>query len=200
MKSSNFAAVKSSTLAPEHMNTLSIIDKYYPIGGEQRILLLRHSWQVAGMALRCAAAHPELHLDRALLLRGALLHDIGIFATHAPSIHCHGELPYLMHGFVGAQLLRALGLEAEARICERHTGTGLTRHTVVEHGLNVEPIDYLPETTEEKLVCYADKFYSKSRPAEELTFEQAHASLLRFGTEGAARFAEWHRLFGVAKQ
>lgn len=178
------------------MKPLAIIDKYYPNDDRLRHLLLVHSWQVARRALRCAAAHPELHLDRALLLRGALLHDIGIFATHAPSIHCHGTADYLMHGFVGARLLRTLGLEAEARICERHTGTGLTRQIIVERALDVEPMDYMPETPEEQLVCYADKFYSKSRPAEVFTFEQAHVSLLRFGAEGAAKFAEWHKRFG----
>ena len=177
------------------MSPLAIIDKYYPRCDEQRNLLLVHSWQVAAKALRCAASHPELPLDRHLLLRGALLHDVGIFATHAPSIYCNGEEPYLMHGFVGARLLRALGHEAEARICERHTGTGLTAQTIRERSLHVEPRDYMPETLEEQLVCYADKFYSKSRPQQELTFEFAYSMILRYGEEGAAKFWQWHKKF-----
>lgn len=179
------------------MKALAVIDKYYPRNDELRSLLLTHSWRVATMALRCAAAHPELSVDRGLLLRGSLLHDIGIFATHAPSIHCYGEEHYLMHGFIGARLLRALGMEAEARICERHTGAGLTREVIEERGLDIEPRNYLPETLEEQLVCYADKFYSKSRPNQTLTFEQIHAALLRFGADGAARFSEWHKMFNV---
>ena len=179
------------------MKALAVIDKYYPRNDELRRLLLIHSWQVATLALRCAAAHPELELNRALLLRGALLHDIGIFDTRAPSIHCHGTDHYLMHGFIGARLLRDIGLEAEARICERHTGAGLTRQTIEERGLPIEPRDYLPETMEEKLVCYADKFYSKSHPDRTYTYDQVITSLLRYGEEGAARFAGWHKIFEI---
>ena len=177
------------------MKALAVIDKYYPRNDELRQLLLEHSWRVATMALRCAAAHPELPIDRALVVRGSLLHDIGIFATRAPSIHCHGTEHYLMHGFIGARLLRTLGMEAEARICERHTGAGLTREVIMERGLDIEPRDYLPETIEEKIVCYADKFYSKSRPDQTFTYDQIHDTLLRYGAEGAARFAEWHEMF-----
>lgn len=190
------------------MKALAVIDRYYSDDSELRRLLLHHSWQVAFRALCCAAAHPELHVDKALLLKGALLHDVGVFATHAPSIHCHGRHHYLLHGLIGGHLLRVLGLEAEARICERHTGTGLPPQTVAAL-LDADPdaaiqIDAYktalitePETVEEQMVCYADKFYSKSRSGEVLTFEQAHASLLRFGREGAAKFAEWHRRFAI---
>lgn len=179
------------------MSPLAVIDKYYPHNDEQRSLLLHHSWQVAAKALRCAAAHPELPLDRELLLRGALLHDLGILATRAPSIHCHGTEPYLMHGFIGARLLRQLGCEAEARICERHTGTGLTAQTIREHKLSVEPQDYMPETLEEQLICYADKFYSKSRPDQELTSVQVCTALKRYGERGVEKFRQWHKRFKV---
>ena len=178
------------------ISPLAVIDRYYPHFDELRRLLLHHSWQVADRALRCAAAHRELPIDRHLLLRGALLHDLGVFQTRAPSIHCYGTEHYLMHGFIGARLLRELGCEAEARICERHTGTGLTAQTILERGLSVEPRDYLPETLEEQLVCYADKFYSKSRPDQVLTFEQVCTGLQRYGERGVEKFREWHAMFG----
>ena len=57
--------------------------------------------------------------------------------------------------------------------------------------------NYLPETIEEKLICYADKFYSKSRPAVSLSVQQVYEGLLRFGTDGANRFMEWHRMFAL---
>ena len=177
------------------MNPLAVIDKFYPADDELRRLLLVHSWHVADMALRCEARHPELGLDRSLLLRGALVHDIGIVGTNAPRIHCYGDMPYLMHGFIGARMLRTLGLEAEARICERHTGTGLSRQVISESILPIESRDYFPESMEEKLVCYADKFYSKSRPNEVKTFEQACNSLMRFGEDGVRKFCEWNGLF-----
>ncbi len=178
------------------MSPLEIIDKYYTDNNELRRLLLAHSWQVAVRALRCAAKHPELTIDRCLVLRGALLHDIGIQKTSAPSIFCNGQEPYLMHGFIGAHMLRQVGMECEARICERHTGAGLTKEAIVKAGLVVPTGDYIPETIEEKLICYADKFYSKSRPNETLSAKQAYDGLLRFGKDGAERFMEWHQMFG----
>lgn len=178
------------------MSPLNIIDKYYSSNDKLRQVLLVHSWQVADMALKCAAHHPELPIDRNLVLRGALLHDIGILETHAPSIHCNGTLPYLMHGFVGGSLLREMGLETEARICERHTGAGLSAEAVEAARLSVPIMDYLPESLEEKLICYADKFYSKSHLHRVLTAQQAYEGLLKFGQEGASRFMEWHELFG----
>lgn len=177
------------------MSPLEIIDKYYASDTDLRRLLLVHSWQVATKALRCASKHPELNIDKMLVLRGALLHDIGIFETHAPSIFCNGSEHYLMHGFIGAKMLRGYGLDPEARICERHTGAGLSKEAVVQAGLNVPPLDYFPETLEEKLICYADKFYSKSRPHIVMSYQQAYDSLLKFGESGANRFAQWHNMF-----
>ena len=108
------------------MNYRALIARHYPTDSPLRRLLLLHSGQVCRRALDIARRHPELGADLALVEAGAMLHDIGIYLTSAPSIHCHGTAPYLMHGPLGAQLLRAEGHEALARICERHTGTGLT--------------------------------------------------------------------------
>lgn len=178
------------------MSPLAVIDKYYATDDSLRRLLLKHSWQVANRCLECVSSHSGLDIDRELVFRGALLHDIGVFATSASKIYCKGKEHYLLHGFIGAKLLRELGMEKEARICERHTGAGLSRYSLMKFKGKVEIDDYYPETIEEKLVCYADKFFSKSSPETILTFEQAYNSLLRFGKEGADRFLEWHKIFG----
>jgi len=59
---------------------------------------------------------------------------------------------------------------------------------------NDEP-DFTPETLEEQIVCYADKFYSKSRPDRVLTVAEAAQSLEKFGHEGVLKFLEWSRMF-----
>ena len=92
-------------------------------------------------------------------------------------------------------MLRGEGLPRHARVCERHTGAGLTRDDIVSQQLPLPQQDFLPETMEEKLVCYADKFFSKTRPDEEKTLEQAVRSLSKFGNEGVSRFMEWHEMF-----
>ena len=80
------------------MSPFSFIDTYYPDNNALRRMLLVHSWQVASRALLVARCHPELHLDKSLLFQGAMLHDVGIFLTDAPGIHCYGVKPYLLHG------------------------------------------------------------------------------------------------------
>ena len=181
------------------MDYQAIIDKYYPVeenGAQQpsalRELLLKHSRQVAARCLRIADNHPELQLDTAFVEAAAMLHDIGIRWCHAPSILCNGTEPYIRHGLIGAELLRSEGCdEAFARVCERHTGTGLTRQQIERQQLPLPPADYVPETLEEQVVCYADKFYSKSRPDRVLTVEQAAQSLAKFGQEGVDTFLSW---------
>ena len=172
-----------------------LILKYYPDDTPLRRLLLHHSEQVAQRALLICDRHPELGLNREFLREAALIHDIGIFLTDAPGIHCHGTLPYLTHGVQGAALMRKEGREDLARICERHTGTGLTAENIRQQGLPLPETDLLPETWEEQVVCYADKFYSKSHPERERTVEQTAKSLEKFGAEGVKKFMAWATLF-----
>ena len=177
------------------MDYQAIIDKYYPDDGDLRRLLLKHSRQVADRCLLVADSHPALGLDRQFLDEAAMLHDIGIFRCHAPGICCLGDEPYIRHGLIGGRLLRDEGLPRHARVCERHTGTGLTRQQIVSQRLPLPEADYVPETLEEQLVCYADKFYSKSRPDRALTVDEAARSLAKFGQEGVDKFLGWAALF-----
>ena len=82
-----------------------------------------------------------------------------------------------------------------ARVAERHTGTGITREAMEKQGLPLPPADYVPETLEEQVVCYADKFFSKSHPEHEKTFDEALRSLWKFGSECAATMERWREQF-----
>lgn len=177
------------------MNYQEIINKYYPDDNNLRKLLLRHSRDVASLALNICDRHPELQLDRQFVEEGAMLHDIGIFMTDAPGIHCHGSDPYIRHGIDGAELLRNEGYERHARVCERHTGAGISLQQIEMQRLPLPPNDYLPETLEEQLICYADKFFSKSHPDRVRTVEKARNSLAKFGGDGLVRFDHWVALF-----
>ena len=160
-----------------------------------KTILLRHSRAVADRALMIAEAHPEMNLDRQFVEEAAMLHDIGIFLCDAPGIACYGTYPYICHGWLGAELLRKEGYPLHARICERHTGAGLTKKDISGRNLPLPNQDFLPETLTEQLICYADKFYSKSHLDVEKTYEQAERSLAKFGEEGVVRFRTWRKLF-----
>lgn len=177
------------------LNPSDIINKYYADNEPLRQLLVKHSTQVTNRALNIARRRPELSVNTDFVACAAMLHDIGIFLTDAPAIHCHGTEPYLLHGYLGARLMREEGSEAVARVCERHTGTGLTAATIEALHLHLPAADYRPETLEEQLICYADKFYSKSHPDRERSVEDTARSLEKFGHEGVAIFMKWVEMF-----
>ena len=177
------------------MDYLSVINKYYPEDDELRRLLLTHSRQVADRSLLIVSRHRDLPVDVQFLEEAAMLHDVGIFRCNAPSICCHGTEPYIRHGVIGGELLREEGFPRHARVCERHTGTGLTRQQIERQQLPLPMEDFVPETLEEEIVCYADKFYSKSHPERVLTVAQAAQSLEKFGSSGVRKFLEWAARF-----
>ena len=177
------------------MDYQSIIDEFYPEDNELKKLLMEHSRQVADRCLLIAKKHPELRLDKEFLEEAAMLHDIGILRCNAPGIHCHGTEPYIRHGIIGGQMLREKGWERHARVCERHTGTGLSAWDIEQQQLPLPHEDFMPEELEEQVVCYADKFYSKTRPGSERTVVEAMRALEKFGWDGIRRFQKWVDLF-----
>ena len=179
------------------MDYQAFIDKYYHTNLDLRHILITHSQSVARKALQIVSYHPELQLDAQFIEEAAMLHDLGIFLTDAPGIQCFGSHPYICHGRMGAEILRKEGYERHARVCERHTGAGITCKQIVEQNLPLPHQDFLPETMEEKVICYADKFFSKTHLDEEKSIEKAEKSLAKFGEEGVKRFQEWEKLFEI---
>ncbi len=180
------------------MNTdyQSIIDKYYPAGSPLRDIYLRHCRAVADEAL-AIARRLRLPLSEQMIEGAAMTHDIGIYATDAPGIECRGTEPYIAHGIIGAELLRAENAPEEwAGVAERHTGSGLTADDIRNQNLPLPPGDYRPRTVLERLICYADKFYSKSGSMQRKSLDKVIASMERFGPESLERFMELHREFG----
>lgn len=172
-----------------------LIDKYYADNDALRHILVVHSRSVADMALSVAHCHPELQIDELFLEEAAMLHDIGVFLTDAPGIQCFGREPYIRHGLLGGELLRREGLPRHARVAERHTGTGLTAEAIVAQQLPLPVIDLVPETIEEQVICFADKFFSKTRLERVRTPEQVLASLKKFGEASVRRMEEWLERF-----
>lgn len=184
------------------MNYQQIIDHYYAPGKLKDILMV-HSRMVANKAMAVCSNHPEL-LD--FVESAAMLHDIGIIKCDAAGIECFGTEPYICHGRIGAQMLRAdaeiFGMTKEeiepyARVCERHTGAGLTKEQIITQALPLPQEDFLPETLAEQIICYADKFFSKTHPEVEKPYDRALRSIEKFGPEGAERFKQWHISFEV---
>ena len=178
------------------MNPLDIIEKYYDPQSELYHILVTHSRLVTQKALEVAGRHPDLQADRNFIAEAGMLHDIGIIMCNAPGIQCYGTHQYIEHGYLGAELLRQEGLPEHAHVAERHTGTGISQQQIEQAGLPIPPADYFPISIEEQIICYADKFFSKTRLTEEKTLEQARTSLKKFGDATIVRFDDMHRRFG----
>lgn len=182
------------------IDCLSIIQRYYtPSNDDYRVLVL-HSRQVADLAVKLGQRLIDkgVPVDIEFVEEAAMLHDIGMCRTDAPGIHCHGTEPYIRHGILGRQMLDSIGLYRHGRVCERHTGAGITAAEIISQHLPIDPPrDLLPESIEEKLVCYADKFFSKSLIDEPpKTLDRVRKSLAKFGDDSVVRFDEMAALFG----
>lgn len=177
------------------MNTLDIIENFYKKDSDLYNILVNHSTDVMNKALSIAASHPELNIDKEFVVEAAMLHDIGIFLTSAPSIHCYGIAPYICHGYLGREILDNLGYPLHGLVCERHTGTGLTAEEIERQKLPLPHRDMIPVTIEEKVICFADCFFSKTRLGEEKSVDKVKQSLAKFGEASVTQFEEWEKIF-----
>jgi len=177
------------------INPHELIEKYYSFDSESYTILVKHSLQVREKALSIANNHPELKLDTRFIAEAAMLHDIGIFLCYAPRIHCFGTHEYIEHGYLGADLLRAEGLSRHALVCERHTGVGLSKEMIEKAELPLPHRDLIPISMEEQVICYADKFYSKTQLNEEHSIDHIRTYLNHFGEAEVQKFNKWHMLF-----
>lgn len=177
------------------MKPLELIEKYYTKDADAYNILVTHSRSVADKALGIARSHPEMKLDLQFIEEAALLHDIGVFQCNAPSIECYGESDYVCHGYLGADLLREEGYPRHALVSERHTGTGLSLDMIRDQNLPLPHRDMLPVSLEEQLICFADKFYSKTNLDKEKSIEKIRKGLAKYGEDTVNRFDTWLKLF-----
>lgn len=179
------------------MNISEIFEKYYKGNPELLTTVITHSECVARKALGCLRLK-GIEADEGFVKEAAMLHDIGVVKCNAPAIHCHGTLPYICHGIEGKRILDSLGYPRHALVCERHTGSGLTIEDIVRQGLPLPHRDLCPVTIEEKVICYADKFFSKSgNLTEEKPLDKVIRQMKKFGDGSFFRFMELHSLFSL---
>jgi uncharacterized protein len=146
---------------------------------EQAINLLRinncspqvisHCKAVTDLALQiaCKLQAKGYAVDLGLVEAGGLLHDLG-----------RGKSHNVDHGVVGAEIAQTLGLpQAVINIIKRHVGAGITEEEAQWLGWPKD--NYVPQSLEEKIVCYADKCIgSDTRIPVEATIKQLHVQKL----------------------
>ncbi len=181
------------------MDPIGLLKKHYSNNDLAYSILLQHSQAVSQMAVEVASEAGCSKTEIEFIWESALLHDIGIIHTDAPSIGCHGELPYLLHGIEGHDMLVREGLPRHALVCERHTGTGISLSEIREKGLPLPDRPLEPISRAEIIICYCDKFFSKdpNRLGDRLSPDEIIRNLEQFGQDKATRFKEWHQQFST---
>ena len=179
------------------MNPIDLLAQYYDPQSRIFNMLVEHGKQVASKALAAARRASELKPDLEFIETAAMLHDIGIFQTDSPELDCYGKHPYICHGILGSKLLKKKGYEKLALVCERHVGVGISVTDIQQHNLPLPKRDMIPLSIEEQLICYADKFFSKSgngRPTEKSITEIIN-NLSHYGPDKVRRFESWVKKF-----
>ncbi|MBP7679273.1 MAG: HD domain-containing protein [Bacteroidales bacterium] len=176
-----------------------IIEEFYPPGSLRNRIYVPHCQAVTTLALKIALSNPGLNADEQYIQFGGMLHDIGIFYTETPDFGCYGRLPYLAHGYMGRELLEKKGLKDIAPVCERHIGVGITIEEIKQNNLPLPVRDMVPQTIEEKIICYADKFFSKSASnlSQPKPLDKVKRSIRKYGDTKWDVFEEMMNLFGT---
>lgn len=174
-------------------------------GGERTAAILWvHSVLVTNKALEIARRLGLSVEDQDLITEAGMLHDIGVLKVDSPKMDCGGELPYIAHGVEGGKILREEGarlginLEPHAKVAERHVGVGLTAKEIAERNLPLPMKDFVPETQVEKIITYADLFFSKREASlwQMESVDEIVAELAGFGAEQVETFKAWQSEFG----
>ncbi|MCB0823208.1 MAG: HD domain-containing protein [Bacteroidales bacterium] len=174
-----------------------LIDKYYKSSPVAYHYYYTHCIKVTELALEIAERKKDYQMDHDVIIACGMLHDIGIIKTNAPDIGCFGEYPYISHIYLGREMLEQEGFADIAPICERHVGTGLSKEDIIKSNFPLPHRDMLPITLEEKLICYADKFYSKSEKhlTTPRSLEEIRKKVVKYGENKLGNFDALHELF-----
>jgi uncharacterized protein (TIGR00295 family) len=130
-------------LIPDKEQALEIHSK---VGSSEKII--DHCVAVSKIAELLARRFKQkgIAVDEKSVVAAALLHDIGRNRTQT-----------IKHGFEGANIVKEYSVdESVARIIRRHVGAGISAEEARENGFPEDQV-YVPETIEDKIVCFADK-------------------------------------------
>ncbi len=183
------------------MNPEEVIARFYPPGGPLHDIFMAHAVAVTKKSLDIAQKVSSMNPDTAFIEQAAMLHDIGIFMTRARSIGCTGEHPYICHGWLGRQLLDGCGFDPRfGKVCERHTGAGITLDNIAANDLPLPHRDMVPVSLEEKIICVADKFHSKNPENRDQVYsvQSIIRNLAALDPGHAERFSRWAVSFKLA--
>ena len=182
----------------EKIDYFKIIHKYLPPESSIYRIYIPHVSLVTAKALRVAKKLGLSHEQVIFIEEAAMLHDIGIVEVKRYSPSSDGDLPYICHAPVGREILECEGLPKHALVAERHIGVGISKREIIGQQFPLPHRDMLPQSIEEKIICWADLFFGKK--PEKLWIESSLAEVkkkvARYGERQEGVFQKWTALFG----
>lgn len=176
----------------------SIIQKHIdPVSDLYRIYII-HVSNVTRLALKVGKRLKLKKGQLEFIEEASMLHDIGIVKTNTPEIFCYGKEPYIMHLIEGREMLLKEGLPLHARVAANHVGVGgLSKQTIIKKKIPLPKEDFLAETIEEKIISYADLFYSKNpdKVWKKKSPNEIKEKLIK-RPENLELFKKWYKEFG----
>lgn len=181
----------------QRVDYFKIINKYIDPNSLTYSLYVPHASLVTGKAIKVAMKMGLEQDQLEFIEEASMLHDIGIIKTNVPALGCIGKLPYICHGVEGRKILESERLPKHALVAERHNGVGILENEIIEQNLPLPHRDLFPETLEEKIIAWADLFYSKvvDRLFHEKTLEEIRPRVIRFSKRHEKTFNEWVKFF-----
>jgi uncharacterized protein len=175
-----------------------IIHRYIPPRSFVYRVYVPHVSLVTAKALKIARCLGLAHEQLIFIEEAAMLHDIGIVKVKRYSLSSNSNLPYICHAPEGRKILESKGLPTHALVAERHIGVGISKDEIIEYQYPLPHRDLIPESIEEKIISWADLFFSKT--PEKLWIEKplddVEKKVARYGERHLKVFYEWLALFG----
>ncbi len=163
--------VSQNRIFPTEEQAIALLKKY-AANEESFNAVYSHVSKVQEVALKFAEKIPSANKE--IIKIGALLHDIGRFVCPPPS-----KDNAVKHAIAGADILRNERVdEIFAKICENHIGVGISKQDIIEQNLPLPHQDFIPTTTEEKIVAHADNLVFGDKEGTEKMVEDRFAKEL----------------------
>lgn len=175
---------------------IDLIHKYLKPDSQIYPFYIIHVSLVTAKALGIAKKLSLSEESLTFIEESSMLHDIGICQVVDEDFGTSGKL-YITHGISGANILRNEGYPQHAKVAERHTGVGLYKEQIIEKNLPLPHQDFIPETLEERIISYADLFYSKT-PAvlwQEKSLDEIRQGVSKYGQKYSDVLELWVKEF-----
>jgi len=183
----------------KHIDYFAVIHKYISPASNLYRVYIPHASLVTAKALSIATRLKLSTEQLRFIEEASMLHDIGVVDVE-PYAEASKARPYLCHATIGRAILEREGLARHALVAERHVGVGISREEILERQLPLPPRDMLAESLEERIICWADLFFSKSTHMlwNEKSVDEVRKSVARYGERQLDVFSRWLEEFDSA--